>query len=39
MVAQDHLKLFYNTVLSQIISDCGRFLYAGNNYGDIFVFK
>lgn len=39
MVAHDNLKSFYNSVLSQCISDCGQFLYAGNNYGDIFVFK
>lgn len=37
MVVQDHLKVFYNCVLSQCVSDCGRFLYAGNTYGDIFV--
>lgn len=31
-------KLFYNTTLSQTLSDCGLYLFAGNNFGEIFVF-
>lgn len=30
-------KVLYNTVLSQTISSCGKYLFAGNNFGDIFV--
>lgn len=35
----DFKKLFYNTVLSQTFSTCGEFLFAGNNFGDVFVFR
>lgn len=38
MVA-DNCKLFYNEVLSQTISECGDFLFVGNNFSEIFVFK
>ncbi|XP_026471721.1 THO complex subunit 6-like [Ctenocephalides felis] len=31
-------KLLYNTVLSQCFSNCGRYLVAGNCYGDISIF-
>jgi len=31
-------KCFYNVTLSQTISPCGRYLVAGNNYGNISVF-
>ncbi|CAD7080840.1 unnamed protein product [Hermetia illucens] len=30
-------KLLYNTVLSQTLSECGNFLFVGNNFGDIFI--
>lgn len=39
MAQNDRLKLIYNTTLSQVISSCGEYLFAGNNYGDIFVFR
>lgn len=32
-------KLFYNIVLSQVISECGEFLFVGTNFGDILVFR
>lgn len=35
----EYQKLFYSNVLSQAISDCGEFLFAGTNFGDIFVFR
>lgn len=35
----DFKKLFYNTVLSQTFSACGEYLFAGNNFGDVFVFR
>lgn len=35
----DSKKLFYNTVLSQTFSSCGGFLFAGNTFGDVFVFR
>lgn len=31
-------KSFYNTVLSQIFSNCGGFLFIGTCFGDILVF-
>ncbi|XP_026481065.1 THO complex subunit 6-like [Ctenocephalides felis] len=31
-------KLFYNTVLSQCFSNCGKYLITGNLYGDISIF-
>lgn len=31
------LKITYNNVISQAISESGRFLFAGNRFGDIFV--
>lgn len=31
-------KLFYNITLSQTLSTCGDYLFAGNNFGEIFVF-
>lgn len=31
-------KLFYNTTLSQTLSTCGDYLFAGNNFGEVFVF-
>lgn len=35
----EYQKLFYNTTSSQAISSCGEYLFAGNNFGDIFVFR
>lgn len=32
-------KILYNTVLSQTLSPCGKYLVAGNIYGQIAVFK
>lgn len=32
-------KLFYNTVLSQAISSCGEYLFVGNNFGEVFVYR
>lgn len=37
-MASDSKRLFYNTTLCQTISSCGEYLFAGNNFGDIFVF-
>lgn len=31
------LKIMYNNVISQAISESGRFLFAGNRFGDIFA--
>lgn len=33
------IKRYYNCVLAQTISSCGKFLFAGNRNGDIFVQK
>lgn len=38
MIAE-YQKLFYNSVLSQTISDCGEYLFAGTNFGEIFVYR
>ncbi|GAB0092553.1 THO complex subunit 6 [Sergentomyia squamirostris] len=38
MVSGSHKKL-YNTVLTQTFSCCGNFLFAGNTFGDVFVFS
>ncbi|XP_059619187.1 THO complex subunit 6 [Phlebotomus argentipes] len=38
MVIEKRKKL-YNTVLSQTFSSCGNFLFAGNNFGDVFVYS
>lgn len=35
----EYQNLFYNTTSSQAISACGEYLFAGNNFGDIFVFR
>lgn len=32
-------KMLYNTVLSQTLSPCGKYLVAGNIYGDLAVFE
>ncbi|XP_055688073.1 THO complex subunit 6 [Lutzomyia longipalpis] len=32
-------KKLYNTVLCQTFSSCGNFLFAGNNFGDVFVYS
>lgn len=32
-------KILYNTVLSQALSPCGKYLVAGNIYGQIAVFE
>lgn len=32
-------KIFYNTTVAQCVSTCGEYLFAGNNFGDIFVYK
>lgn len=37
-MSADTKKLFYNTTLSQTLSTCGDYLFAGNNFGDVFVF-
>lgn len=39
MQQKETLKLLYNSVLSQAISSSGDFLFTGNNYGEIFVFR
>lgn len=33
----EYKKLLYNTVLSQTISSDGKYIFLGNNFGDIFV--
>mgnify|MGYP004602812089 CR=1 FL=1 len=33
------LKRMYNNVLAQTISESGKYLFAGNSFGDIFVFE
>ncbi|XP_055702304.1 THO complex subunit 6 [Phlebotomus papatasi] len=35
----DKRRKLYNTVQSQTFSSCGNFLFAGNNFGDVFVFS
>lgn len=35
----DKRRKLYNTVQSQTFSSCGNFLFAGNNFGDVFVFR
>lgn len=32
-------RRIYNTILSQTISTDGRYLFAGNNFGEIFVYR
>lgn len=32
-------RLFYNTTLSQVISSCGEYLFVGNNFGEVFVYR
>ncbi|XP_055375740.1 THO complex subunit 6 [Condylostylus longicornis] len=36
-MVSDKLKVLYNTVLSQTISSDGKWMFYGNNYGDLFV--
>ncbi|KAJ6643729.1 THO complex subunit 6 [Pseudolycoriella hygida] len=35
----ERLKSFYNTILCQTISSDGCYLFAGNNFGEIFVYN
>ncbi|XP_037040164.1 THO complex subunit 6 [Bradysia coprophila] len=35
----ERLKIFYNTILCQTISSDGCYLFAGNNFGEIFVYN
>lgn len=32
-------KFFYGTTLSQVISSCGKYLFVGNNFGEVFVYR
>lgn len=35
----DKIKMFYNTTLSQVIDTSGCYLFVGNNFGEIFVYR
>ncbi|KAG6920667.1 THO complex 6 [Chelydra serpentina] len=39
MDAQRALELLHMTVFSQSVSPCGKYLAAGNNYGEIAIFS